>query len=393
MLFRSQHLDDLWGADGIEGANTALSTHEADPNPHPSLLTETEADGLYVQVDGGNQMTADLDMGDTNKITKLANGTADTDAATLKQVTDGDAAVTSAFEAADTAKVDKAGDTMSGDLAMGGQKITGLANGVAAQDAATVAQLGSVDAPTHDGLADGSPGVGQAWANKHHTRYTDSEAVSAVGPHFSGAHSALSGVGSSDHHSRYTDTEARNTIAAQNIYAPKANPNFTTHIEIGGQKVVDRVGNFGQLWATDTLPVINGDGIDEFYGYGIPYGASQYNLECDEGGGAQRVIRYNAKASTRRMKQDEAPSKLEGGECLGWDITEFRYIKEAELFGDEAKVHNWMIAEDMFDASGEDFIKRDAEGEVVDTHDRAIMADMILTIQALEKRIAELEAR
>lgn len=41
----------------------------------------------------------------------------------------------------DTAKLDKAGGTMTGAIAMGGNKITGLADGTANQDAVTVAQL------------------------------------------------------------------------------------------------------------------------------------------------------------------------------------------------------------------------------------------------------------
>lgn len=41
----------------------------------------------------------------------------------------------------DSSKLDKAGGTMSGAIAMGGNKITGLADGTANQDAVTVAQL------------------------------------------------------------------------------------------------------------------------------------------------------------------------------------------------------------------------------------------------------------
>lgn len=393
-----QHLDDIWGPDGIEGAGTALATHEADPSPHPTLLTEAEADALYLQVDGGNQMDADLDMGDTNKITKLANGTLDTDAPTLKQVTDGDAAVTTAFEAGDSAldsaKVDKSGDSMTGALAMGGNKITGLANGVSAQDAATVAQLGSVDAPSHDGLADGSPGVGQTWANKHHTRYTDSEAVAAVHSRYTDSE-AVSAMGAKSdsndlNHDRYTDAEA--VAAGSGTYAPISFPNFSTYVQIGNWKTIDRVGGFAQLWAGDgTDAVLSGDGDDELYLGGIPFDTGVFNLACDESG-ANRRIKYEAKASSRRFKQDEKPSTLEGGECLKWDFKEFRYIPDVKANGDDARVNNWQMAEDLLEASGEQFIKRDGDGEVLDTDDRAIMADMILTIQALEARIAELEA-
>lgn len=78
----------------------------------------------------GDTMSGALNMGGTNKIVSLANGTVSTDAATYGQVT-----------AVDTAKVNRAGDTMSGALAMSNNKITGLANGTVAADAVNYGQL------------------------------------------------------------------------------------------------------------------------------------------------------------------------------------------------------------------------------------------------------------
>jgi hypothetical protein len=50
-------------------------------------------------------------------------------------------------------------------------------------------------------------------ASDHHSRYTDSEARTAVdGSNVSLDHANLSGVGANDHHSRYTDSEARNAL-------------------------------------------------------------------------------------------------------------------------------------------------------------------------------------
>ena len=71
----------------------------------------------------GGTMTGAIAMG-TNKVTGLGAPTAGTDATTKTYV-----------DAGDALQVLKAGDTMSGVLAMGANKITGLANPTAAQDA------------------------------------------------------------------------------------------------------------------------------------------------------------------------------------------------------------------------------------------------------------------
>ena len=73
----------------------------------------------------GGTMTGPIAMG-TSKITGLGTPTAGTDAAT-KTYTD----------TADALKVSKSGDTMSGVLAMGANKITGVADPTTAQDAST----------------------------------------------------------------------------------------------------------------------------------------------------------------------------------------------------------------------------------------------------------------
>ena len=72
-------------------------------------------------------MTGAIAMG-TNKVTGLGTPTAGTDAA-HKTYVDG----------VDALKLNKAGDTMSGVLAMGANKITGVANPTAAQDVVTKA--------------------------------------------------------------------------------------------------------------------------------------------------------------------------------------------------------------------------------------------------------------
>ena len=100
------------------------------------------ADALKV-AKAGDTMSGALAMG-TNKITGLGNPTNAQDAATKTYV-----------DTADALKVAKAGDTMSGNLAMGGFKVTGLGTPSANADAATKAY---VDAVALAAIPDGAKG-------------------------------------------------------------------------------------------------------------------------------------------------------------------------------------------------------------------------------------------
>jgi len=379
-----QMFDDLW--DGVEDDAADLQAHKDNPgDPHLDagyLRTQT-ADTLYVK-QVGDSMEGPLAM-TANKITGVGDGTADQDAATKKQVDNGDANVTTAFQTADLTKLDKTGGTMSGDIAMGGSRITGLTDGVSQQDAATVNQLGSVGAPTHDGLQD-APASGAPWAEKHHTKYTDAEAVSAVGPHFAGSHAALSGVSANQHHTKYTDAQA--VAAGAATYLPITNPNVTGTVRMANLQTLVVSAGYVKLQYNGT-DVVSGDSVDELYISGVPHSNVQYDLRATDPGGGGRRVYYYDDSSTERAKHDIEPSPLEGGECLKWDAYQFR----KDLEGDDGPVHQWTIAERIQEISGDDFVVRDDEGLVQNTDDRAMMADMFLTIQYLERRITELEAR
>jgi hypothetical protein len=87
----------------------------------------------------GITMTGAIAMGGS-KITGLAAGTATGDAARYDELNALSGTVTSVQTTANNA-LPKAGGTMSGAIAMGSNKITGLADGTNPQDAATVAQV------------------------------------------------------------------------------------------------------------------------------------------------------------------------------------------------------------------------------------------------------------
>jgi hypothetical protein len=70
---------------------------------------------------------------------------------------------------------------------------------------------------SHDNIA----GVS---SDDHHSRYTDSEARSAVdGSNVSVDHDNLTGVSASDHHSRYSDSEARSAVDGSSVSLDHAN--------------------------------------------------------------------------------------------------------------------------------------------------------------------------
>src|SRR6056297_207116 len=65
-------------------------------------------------------------------------------------------------------------------------------------------------------------------SSAHHSRYADSEAISAINNdsdhgstashnYFSGSHNDLSDVGSNDHHTRYSDSEARSAVDGASV--------------------------------------------------------------------------------------------------------------------------------------------------------------------------------
>jgi hypothetical protein len=98
-------------------------------------IEDLEADGLtYLLIDGSRAMAGALNMGGSNQINLLANGTSDQDAATVKQFTDGDDTLRSETEAADLLLLDLAGvRDMTGALK--------LVDGIAAAPALAFATL------------------------------------------------------------------------------------------------------------------------------------------------------------------------------------------------------------------------------------------------------------
>lgn len=94
--------------------------------------------------------------------------------------------------ASDTANgaLQRTGGTMSGDIAMGGNKITGVGNGTAATDAAAFGQIpvAGTSNPAMDGTA--SPGSSATWSRSDHVHPTDTTRAPLDSPAFTGTPTA-----------------------------------------------------------------------------------------------------------------------------------------------------------------------------------------------------------
>ena len=194
---------------------------------------------------------------------------------------------------------------------------------------------------------------------------------------------------SGDHDGRYYTEAEVNSLLGFKLNV--SNPDATGQYRISGTAVVERQGIYTAL-KSGTNTVLFGDGTGLLQLGGVAYSAAPlaFDVQCIEDG-VMREIYYTPVASSERYKQDIHLSPFTGGECLKWTIDEFRYIGDVEQLGDEAKVRHWVIAEKILEASGEAYIQRDNDGLVVNTDDRAMIADLILTVQQLEDRITQLE--
>ena len=132
--------------DAAPGALDTLNELAAALGDDANYATTTSATIATKLPKAGGTMTGAIAMG-TSKITGLGTPTAGTDASTKTYVDTGDAL-----------KVTKSGDTMSGVLAMGANKITGVADPTLAQDAATKNYIDT----TYGSTADAATSAGQA---------------------------------------------------------------------------------------------------------------------------------------------------------------------------------------------------------------------------------------
>jgi len=143
-----------------------------------------------------------------------------------------------------------------GPLNMQAQKIGSVLDPVDPQDAATKAYVDTSSPPQtylHDDLTDVNP-------DQHHIKYTDVEAVAAVGPHFSGDHADLVNVSPDQHHVKYTDAEAVLAVGPHTPAQTFLHTDLTDitedqhHVRYTDAEAVSAVGDVGKHTIATTAP-------------------------------------------------------------------------------------------------------------------------------------------
>lgn len=128
-----------------------------------------------------------------------------------------------------------AGGTMSGAIAMGSHKITGLVDGTASTDGAAFGQipLAGSSTPNMDGT--GSAGSATTWSKSDHVHPTDTSRAPVASPTFTGTPTAPTAAALTDNTQVATTAYADSAVAvettraetAEALLAPKASPTFT----------------------------------------------------------------------------------------------------------------------------------------------------------------------
>ena len=226
---------------GQSNANGSAGTAARSDHSH-ALPAHDAAAHSAIKLSDLAAPTSALAMG-SQKITGLANGTAATDAATKGQV-DSASSAASAAQTTANAALPKAGGTMSGAIAMGGNKITGLGAATVNGDAVRYEQitpLAPLASPTFTGTVTAPTLSGTALAGG---------LLSSLSPNMDGTASAGSAtVPARQDHRHPTDTSLM-PKAGGTFTGPVVMSGGTASINMGGNKI----GNMGDgTGATDAV--------------------------------------------------------------------------------------------------------------------------------------------
>lgn len=171
---------------------------------------------------------------------------------------------------------------------------------------------------------------------------------------------------------------------------PTANPDCTGGLRQSGAYLVYHNAGYGQLLGPGGGQVIAGSGVGgtECYLGGVPYLPGAFDLTCDENGSLRR-IKYENKASARRFKKGIRYAKdLDPDEVLKWRPRSYIYKSDPN---ERRRV--WFLAEEIFKASGEQYVVRGEDGKLLNTDDRAMIATLIAQVQRQAHQLQDMGAR
>lgn len=123
--------------------------------------------------------------------------------------------------------------------------------------------------------------------------------------------------------------------------------------------------------------------------YGLPTTSAGSNLHLGTVGGKWTMAYIT---SSQRYKQDIKDAPIDPAAALSWKPKVWRDISEVRAIGDQAKTHIGFIAEDVEKVSPE-FVVHDDQGRPDSLNYDRMVAGVVATIQAQEKRAAEDRAK
>jgi hypothetical protein len=257
---------------------------------------------------------------------------------------------------------------------------------VSHEDTSTAAGIDNGVAETVDVLS--IDGMGHVTALSKKTMTPANIGAATSGHLHTGVYADAAHTTSADHDTRYYQKTTVDNLL--NTKAPIASPDFTGDIDLGSTNPAKIVadGTWVKLQRNGQDVISSNAASLYLLGIGVNAGA-QFEVRCSDTGSNGRQMFMRDDSSTERNKTDIVVTEKVGGECLRWDMYEFTRKGLAA----NGKTELWTIAERIQETSGDQYIVRDSDGLVANTDDRAMMADVILTLQTAVARIDELEKR